>query len=96
MPYKERPIQKVQYSITEVADMFCIESSTLRFWEGEFGKLNSRWGKLFQNARGQGKERYYTPKDLQKVRTIYNLLYTELLTINGAKKRMEEIKLKVW
>lgn len=84
--------ERVKWTIGEVAEMFGIKTSTLHFWETEFGRLSTRFGRLVVAGRRMGKERNYTPKDLQKIRTIYNLLYTEGFTITGAKKRMEEIK----
>lgn len=87
---------RVKWTVGEVAEMFCIQTSTLHFWETEFGRLSTRFGRLVINHNGMGKERNYTPKDLQKIRMIYNLLYTEGFTITGAKKRMEEIKLGIY
>jgi DNA-binding transcriptional MerR regulator len=89
-------ISQVRWSIGQVAEMFCIQTSTLYFWETEFGRLSTRFGRLVVTHKGMGKERHYTAKDLQKIRTIYNLLYTEGFTITGAKKRMEEIKQKIF
>lgn len=84
--------ERVKWTVVEVAEIFEIQTSTLHFWETEFGRLSSRFGRLIVNHKGMGKERHYTAKDLQKIRMIYNLLYTEGFTITGAKKRMEEIK----
>jgi DNA-binding transcriptional MerR regulator len=36
MPYKEKPIEKLFYKIGEVADMFAVNVSLIRFWEKEF------------------------------------------------------------
>lgn len=89
-------IDQVIWTKGHVAEMFGIHPATLLVWEESFGRLSSRFGKLRVNNNGMGKERHYTAKDLQKIRTIYNLLYTEGFTITGAKKRMEEIKLGIY
>lgn len=89
-------VYKVRWTIGEVAEMFGLKTSTLHFWETEFGRLSTRFGRLVVAGKAIGKERHYTAKDLQRIRTIYNLLYTEGFTIIGAKKRMEEIKQKIF
>ena len=42
MPYKEKPIEKLYYSIGEVADIFDVNVSLLRFWEKEFDILKPK------------------------------------------------------
>ena len=36
MPYKEKKIEKVYYSIGELAEMFNVNTSLIRYWEKEF------------------------------------------------------------
>lgn len=96
MSYREKPIEKKYWSITEVAEMFDISTSELRFWEKSFGRLNSRFGKAKHSPSGTGKQRVYTACDIQKVRTVYNLLNIEGFTIPGAKKRLIEIRQKIF
>ena len=36
MPYKEKRVEKLYYSIGEVAEMFAVNSSLIRYWEKEF------------------------------------------------------------
>ena len=36
MPYKEPKVEKLFYSIGEVAAMFDVNTSLIRFWENEF------------------------------------------------------------
>lgn len=85
-------IYRAKWTRGEVADMFGIKPSTILFWEKEFGRLSTRFGRLVVNHNGMGKERNYTPKDLQKIRMIYTLRYTQGYTLAGVKKRMKEIK----
>jgi DNA-binding transcriptional MerR regulator len=89
MPYREKSIVKKYYTIGEVAEMFLIPTSAIRFWETEFDCIVAK-------RRSRENNRLYTAKDIQSVRTVYNLLYTEGFTIPGAKKRMEEIKQKIF
>ena len=39
MPYKEKKVEKLYYSIGEVAEMLGVPVSTVRFWENEFEVL---------------------------------------------------------
>jgi len=77
MPYKKPNIEKIHYSIGEVAQMFGISPSVLRYWEKEFKII-----KPFKNAKGN---RYFTPKDIDNIKLIYHLLKEKGLTIDGAK-----------
>jgi len=36
MPYKERKVEKLYYTIGEVAEMFGVNTSLIRFWEKSF------------------------------------------------------------
>jgi len=42
MPYKEKEIEKLYYTIGEVADMFGVNTSLIRFWEKEFEILQPK------------------------------------------------------
>ncbi len=77
MPYKKPNIEKIHYSIGEVAEMLSLAPSVLRYWEKEFTIL-----KPFKNNKGN---RYFTPKDIENLRLIYHLLKEKGLTIDGAK-----------
>jgi len=83
-------LTKLYYSIGEVAKMFDVSTSLLRYWETEFPQINP--GK---NRKG---DRRYTTKDIQRIKTIYILLKEEGFTIEGAKvaykKREEKESLK--
>lgn len=82
MPYKEFKIEKVFYSIGEVAEMFELQASTLRYWEQEFSVLKPR-----RNKKGT---RYYTKKDIDNLRLIYHLVKERGLTIKGAKLKIKD------
>lgn len=84
MPYKKPRIEKVFYSISEVADMFGVNQSNIRFWENEFDIL-----KPHKNAKGN---RMFTPEDIENLKIIYHLLREKGMTIKGAQKKLKENK----
>jgi len=80
MPYKERPIEKLYYSIGEVSRMLGVPVSTVRFWENEFDIL-----KPMKNKKGN---RMFTQADIRNLRIIHHLLKEEKMTLPGAKKKL--------
>lgn len=84
MPYKEKPIEKLYYSIGEVADIFEVNVSLLRFWEKEFNILKPK-----KNKKGN---RMFTTKDLDNLKIIYHLVKERGYTLEGAKKKLKENK----
>ena len=78
MPYKEREIEKQYYTIGEVAEMFEVAASLIRFWETEFEQLSPK-----KNKKGN---RQYTKQDIETLRTIYHLVKERGYTIQGAKE----------
>ena len=77
MPYKEPKIEKVFYTIGEVAEMFSVNTSLIRFWDKEFSTL-----KPTKNKKGN---RLFTPQDLEHFRLIYHLVKEKGMTIKGAR-----------
>lgn len=82
MPYKEKEIEKVYYSIGEVAEMFGVSKSLIRFWETEFEILKPR-----KNAKGN---RLFTKKDIDNLKVIYHLVKEKGFTLDGARKKLKE------
>jgi DNA-binding transcriptional MerR regulator len=76
--------KKIYYSISEVCALTGLESHVLRYWETEFPQLRPK-----KNSAGN---RAYRQKDIDIVRYIKFLLYEELYTIPGARKKCAEIK----
>ncbi len=70
---------KLYYSIGEVAKMFDLPESTLRFWEKEFPFLRPQ-------TRGTGKVRQYAEKDLEHLRLIHNLVKVRGFKLAAAKQ----------
>ncbi len=78
---KEKNLTKLYYSIGEVAKMFNVNTSLIRFWEKEFSSI-----KLKKNKKGN---RLFTPKDILKIDNIYHLVKTLGYTLDGAKNAMK-------
>ncbi len=83
-PYKEKPITKLYYSIGEVAKMFDVNTSLVRFWEKEFDILKPK-----KNAKGN---RLFTQKDVDNLKVIYHLVKERGYTLDGAKRKLRENK----
>ena len=73
---------KLYYSIGEVAKMFDVNESLLRFWEKEFPQLNPKKG-------GRG-IRQYRKEDIETVKLIYHLVKERGMTLPGARQRMKD------
>ena len=70
---------KLYYSIKEVAEMFGLNESTLRFWESEFPYLKPK-------TAGPNKVRQYSEKDIEQIKLIYNLVKVRGFKLAAAKK----------
>ena len=81
MPYKEKKIEKLYYTIGEVAGMLDVPVSTVRFWENEFDIL-----KPMKNKKGN---RMFTAEDIKNLRIIHHLLKDEGMTLSGVKKKLK-------
>lgn len=79
---------KLYHSIGEVAKMFGVNTSLIRYWEKEFGK----WIKPHRTKSGS---RYFTNEDIEQIREIYNLVKIEGYTLQGAKDALNERKEEV-
>jgi DNA-binding transcriptional MerR regulator len=77
-------LTKLYYSIGEVAQMFDVNTSLIRFWEKEFKTIQPK-----KNRRGN---RMFTPKDIEHLRVIYHLLKERGFTIEGAKQKLKDNK----
>ena len=70
---------KLYYSIKEVAEMFDLPESTLRYWEQEFPFLRPK-------TSGPAKIRQYQEKDIDQIRLIHNLVKVRGFKLAAAKK----------
>jgi DNA-binding transcriptional MerR regulator len=74
--------EKLFYTITEVADLFKVNASLIRFWEKEFDFLKPR-----KTAKGN---RTYTKKDIENIRLVYHLVKEKGFTLQGAKEKLKQ------
>ncbi|WP_259069714.1 MerR family transcriptional regulator [Mucilaginibacter sp. X4EP1] len=81
MPYKEREISKMYYTMGEVAILFDVNQSLIRFYEKEFDVLQPK-----KNKKGN---RYFTPEDIDNLKIIFHLIRDKGYTLNGAKEYLK-------
>ncbi len=74
--------EKVYYKIGEVAKLFGVSTSLIRYWEQEFEFI-----KPHKTANGR---RYFTQKDLDRFTVVYNLIKEKGMTIQGTKEYFEK------
>jgi len=84
MPYIERQVEKLYYSIGEVAKMFDVNTSLIRFWEKEFDIIKPK-----KNKKGN---RFFTKQDIENLHIIYHLVKEKGMTLSGVKKKLKENK----
>ena len=82
MPYKEQKIEKLFYSIGEVAEMFGVNTSLIRYWEREFDIIKPQ-----RNKKGN---RLFTKNDVDNFYIIYHLVKERGLTLEGAKRKLHD------
>jgi len=82
-------LAKLYYSISEVAEMFSVNASLLRYWEKEFPNLFTQ---LKKNKKG---DRFYTKKDVDTLKTLFHLIKEKKMTLDGARDYLKNNKRKV-
>ncbi len=87
MPYKEKEIEKMYYTIGEVAEMFKVNTSHIRFWSKHFDAI-----KPATNKKGN---RLYTPDDIEIIKRIYHLVKEKGYTLKGAQVEMQKMRKKM-
>ncbi len=73
---------KIYYSMGEVAEMFDVNPSLIRFWESKFDVLKPR-----KSTKGH---RRFTPQDVDNLKLVYHLVKEKGMTLAGAQKRIKE------
>src|SRR3954466_12454141 len=86
MPYKEKEIEKLYFTIGEVAQMFNVNTSHIRFWSKEF--------EVIRPATNKKGNRLYTQSDIENFRKIYHLVKEKGFTLKGAKSELKDSKMK--
>ncbi len=82
MQKKKAESSRIYYSIGEVARMFNVNTSLIRFWEKEFDVLRPH-----KNKKGN---RLFTRKDVDNLHTIYHLVKERGYTLKGAKEKLKK------
>ena len=86
MAYNSNKELKMYYSIGEVARMFDVNESLLRYWEKEFPIISPK--------KVSGNVRQYRKEDIENVRLVYHLVKEKGMTLQGAKQRLKVNKEK--
>jgi DNA-binding transcriptional MerR regulator len=84
MNEEENKAEKLFYSIGEVAKIFNVKTSLIRFWESEFDIIKPK-----KNKKGN---RLFSPKDVENFHLIYHLVKERGFTLQGAKDKLKENK----
>lgn len=84
MPYQEKNIEKLYYPIGEVAKMFNVNTSLIRFWEKEFDIIQPK-----KNKKGN---RLFRKEDIDNFKIIYHLVKERGYTLQGAKDKLKDNK----
>ncbi len=87
MPYKEREITKLYYTMGEVTSMFDVNASQIRFYEKEFEILQPK-----KNKKGN---RLFSPEDVENLKIIFHLVKEKGYTLQGAKEYLKNNKSEV-
>ena len=84
MPYKEREITKLYYTMGEVTELFDVNASQVRFYEKEFDILQPK-----KNKKGN---RLFSPEDVENLKVIFHLVKEKGYTLQGAKEYLRSNK----
>ena len=83
MAFGDNKTGKLYYSIKEVAEMFGLNESTLRYWEQEFPQLKPK-------TAGANKIRQYTRQNIEQIRIIHNLVKVRGLKLAAARNLLRQ------
>jgi len=77
-------LPKSYYSIGEVCEITGLRPHVLRYWESQFS--------LLQPPKNRAGNRVYRPKDIELILLLKRLLHEEKYTLEGAAKRLQELR----
>ncbi|MCU0618515.1 MAG: MerR family transcriptional regulator [Gemmatimonadaceae bacterium] len=83
MPPTREPVQEF-FSIGEVCQLTGLKPHVLRYWEGQFRFLSP--------AKNRSGNRVYQRREVELIQLVQQLLYVEKYTIEGAKRRLDELR----
>jgi DNA-binding transcriptional MerR regulator len=77
--------RKEYYSIGEVCELVDLKPHVLRYWETQFPPLNP--------SKNRSGNRFYQREEIRLVLLVRHLLYEEKYTIDGARQKLEQLRL---
>ncbi len=80
----DRIAEKEYYSIGEVCQIADLKPHVLRYWESQFPMLRP--------TKNRAGNRVYRRKEIKLIQLLRHLLYTERYTIEGAKKKLDQLR----
>lgn len=80
-------MKKYYYTIGEVSNLLGVKPYIIRYWETEFPGLNA--------IKSEGRIRKYNEQQVLLLRRIYDLLYNQRYTIEGARKIIKQERTKI-
>ena len=80
----DRIAPKEYYSIGDVCEITDLKPHVLRYWETQFSVLRP--------TKNRAGNRVYRPKQIQLVQLLRHLLYTERYTIEGARRKLDQLR----
>jgi len=81
VPYQLPKIEKHIYTIGEVAEMFGVNTSLIRFWEKNFDNIKPQ-----KNKKGN---RLFTPEAIEEIKLVYYLVKERGMTLKGAQQKIK-------
>jgi DNA-binding transcriptional MerR regulator len=81
---RERIARREYYSIGEVCEMASLKPHVLRYWETQFKELNP--------TKNRAGNRVYRAREIKLIELVKRLLYEEKYTIDGARRKLEQLR----
>ncbi|SHF00263.1 DNA-binding transcriptional regulator, MerR family [Mariniphaga anaerophila] len=81
MPYKKPKIEKIFFTIGEVAEMVDVTPPTIRYWESSFDELSPK-----KSSKGT---RLFSKEDIETVKFIHFLVKERGMTVKGVQQKLK-------
>lgn len=83
-PPRAPVLKRAYYSIGDVCDLTGLKPHVLRYWESQF--------EVLQPSKNRAGNRVYRPQEIELILLLKHLLYEEKFTIEGARRRVRELR----
>ncbi len=80
----DRIAEKEYYSIGDVCEIADLKPHVLRYWESQFSVLHP--------TKNRAGNRVYRRQEIKLVQLLRHLLYNERYTIEGARKKLNQLR----